>query len=457
MISLSLLLVAFAPAPAAEASGSVEVGAKPPVAEAGADSTTTPPPGPPKRLSKRKHLKWIDRWAPERNTAELGVYGGLIIPARDLELFEADRTLPEQGFRPLGNVAGEFGGRVGYYPMRFLGLEVEGGAMPTNADGERATMWTVRGHVVGQLGLWSVTPFAVIGAGALGVASPRAAVGNDVDASLHLGLGVKAYLSRRAMLRLDLRDVITARRGVSEGATNTIEVLLGVSIVLGRKKDRDDPQTTPPPPADRDGDGVLDRDDRCIDVPGVKPSGCPPELDTDGDGFLDTKDACPDVPGIAPDGCPNPDADNDGILVPDDQCPEQAETRNGFEDTDGCPDEVPKEFGALEVLEGVFFDINKDTLKPESKKTLDDAVAALQKHGSVRVEISGHSDSTGNRDHNMQLSQRRADAVKQYLVDHGIESARMETRGAGPDEPLDSNATSKGRAQNRRIEFRVLR
>ncbi len=454
MISLSLCLALAAPAPAAEASGSVEATAPVP------EGSVAPAPADAKQrgLSKRKDRKWIDRWAPERNTVELGIYGGVMLPARDLELFEADRTLPRQGFRPLGRAAGDFGARVGYYPIRYFGIEVEGGAMPSKAGGERATLWTARGQVVGQLGLWSVTPFAVVGAGAFGVVSPRAAVGNDVDAALHLGLGVKAYLSRRAMLRLDLRDVITARRGVSDGATNTIEILLGLSVVLGRKKDRDgDPPVEPiEQPKDRDGDGVLDQDDQCIDVPGDKPTGCPPEGDKDGDGFVDSKDACVDVPGVAPDGCPNPDADNDGILIPDDECPEQAETRNGFEDGDGCPDEVPKEFGELEVLEGVFFDVNRDTIKPESKTKLDEAVAALKKHSSVRVEVSGHTDSTGNRDHNMDLSQRRADAVKKYLVDQGIDASRIETRGAGPDEPLDSNSTKKGRAQNRRIEFRIL-
>ncbi|HWB75334.1 MAG TPA: OmpA family protein [Nannocystaceae bacterium] len=450
MISLPLLLALAAPAPAAEASGSAELS---PAGATTSGSTSN------EGLSKRKHKKWIDRWAPERNTGELGVYGGVVLPARDLELFQADRALPRQGFKPLSRAAFDLGGRVGYYPIRFLGFEVEGGAMLAKASGDRATMWTARGQVVGQLGLWSVVPFVVVGGGALAVSSPRSAVGKDVDPALHLGLGVKAYLSRRAMLRLDLRDVITARRGVSDGATNTIEILLGVSVVLGRKKDRDEPTKLVPPdePMDRDGDGVLDPDDQCIDVPGEKPTGCPPEGDKDGDGFLDSKDACPEVAGIAPDGCPNPDADNDGILVPDDQCPDKAETRNGFEDGDGCPDEVPKEFGDLEVLEGVFFDVNKDSIKPESKTKLDEAVAALKKHSSVRVEVSGHTDSTGNRDHNMNLSQRRADAVKKYLVDNGIDTTRIETRGAGPDEPLDTNATKKGRSQNRRIEFRILR
>jgi OOP family OmpA-OmpF porin len=242
--------------------------------------------------------------------------------------------------------------------------------------------------------------------------------------------------------------------------THTLEALLGLSFTLGRARDVDrppQPQPQPQPPPDRDGDGVLDRDDQCIDVPGEKPSGCPPPADRDGDGFRDPDDACPDVAGIAPDGCPDRDPDKDGILDPDDACPDKPESKNGFEDGDGCPDEVPGEFGQLEVLQGVFFDTNKDTLRPESRKRLDEAVAALQKHASVRVEVSGHTDSTGNREHNMELSQRRADAVKRYLVEHGIDAARIETRGAGPDEPLDSNATKSGRAQNRRIEFRILR
>lgn len=305
-----------------------------------------------------------------------------------------------------------------------------------------------------------MTPFVVVGAGALGVSSPRAAVGSDVDASLHVGLGAKFYINRSLMLRLDLRDVITARRGVDEGATNTIEALLGLSVTLGRKRDRDPiptPIEPPPPPADRDGDGVLDTDDQCIDVPGDKPSGCPPPGDRDGDGFTDDVDACVDVPGIAPDGCPDPDPDKDGILGTNDACPDVAETKNGFEDTDGCPDEVPTDFAGLEVLEGVFFPTNEDTLGKTSIDILDRAVAALQKHPSVRVEISGHTDSTGNREHNMDLSQRRAEAVKRYLVEHGIEASRMETRGAGPDEPLDSNSSNAGRAKNRRIEFRVLK
>ncbi|MBK8235888.1 MAG: OmpA family protein [Deltaproteobacteria bacterium] len=466
-VLIAMTLSAGAPAPAASdaasgsASASVEAPLATPPAAGGEVQTTAPTTTTRKRepLSKRRDRKWIHRWAPERNMAELGVYGGVILPARDLELFEATLDLPRQGFAPLRRAGLDVGGRVAYLPLRFLGFELEGGAMPNKANDQRATMWTVRGHVIGQLGLWSVTPFVVVGAGALGVASSRAAVGNDVDASLHLGLGAKFYLNRYVMLRLDVRDIITARRGVADGATNTVEALLGLSFTFGRKRDHDrkpEPVVTPPP-TDRDGDGVFDDTDACPDVPGEKPSGCPPEPgDRDGDGFLDPQDACPDEKGVAPDGCPDRDPDKDGVLDPDDRCPTEPETKNGFEDGDGCPDALPDEFGDLEVLEGVFFDVDKDTIRKNSREVLDKAVSVLERFKTVRVEVSGHTDSTGNREHNMELSQRRADAVKRYLVEHGIDAARIETRGAGPDEPLDSNANAGGRAKNRRIEFRVL-
>jgi len=216
-------------APAAEAGGSASI--TPASADASGDAKT-------KRSAKdkRKHLKWIKRWAPERNMGEVGVYGGILVPSRSLELFEAERGLPDQGFKQFERVAPDFGLRLGYYPIRFFGLEVEGGPMLAETTaGQRATMWTARGHFVAQLGLASITPFVLIGAGALGVASDRAAVGNDVDASIHFGGGLKFFVSRYVALRLDVRDIITAQRGVRDGVTNNLEVLAGLSLTFGRK------------------------------------------------------------------------------------------------------------------------------------------------------------------------------------------------------------------------------
>ncbi|MBC8073786.1 MAG: OmpA family protein [Deltaproteobacteria bacterium] len=438
-------------------------------------TTTTKPRG----HDKRKEIRWIKRWAPERNMGEIGIYGGVFVPARRLELFEADNDLPDQGYQPLRKVNGEFGARAGYYPIRFLGLELEGGAMlARTTNDERATLYHVRGHVVGQLGLWSITPFVLAGLSGLGVDSSRSAVGNDIDMGFHFGGGLKFYLSRYAMLRLDARDTLTAGRGVDDGVIHNFEALLGLSLTLGRKDkrparpdtdkdgfydDQDKCVTTPgvapdgcPKPGDKDGDGFLDPDDKCIDEPGVAPDGCPIR-DKDGDGFLDPDDRCIDEPGIAPDGCPIRDKDGDGILDPDDKCIDEPETKNNYQDQDGCPDEVPAEVTKFSgVIQGIFFDTNKAEVKKQSRATLDNAVAVMKKYEDVKVEIVGHTDSTGDRTHNVDLSLRRADAVKKYLVDHGIAADRIDSRGAGPDEPIADNASKAGKAKNRRIEFKLL-
>ena len=429
----------------------------------------------------RGEVRWLRRWAPERNMGEIGVFGGIFLPARRLELFEATEELPLQGFKPFNVVAPDVGLRAGYYPIRFLGLELEGAVMPTQTDdGQGALLWSFRGHVVGQLGLWSVTPFVLAGLPALGVASDRSAVGNDVDLGFHFGGGVKFYLHRYVGLRVDLRDNLSARRGVDTGVIHSFEALLGLSITLGRKKQQ------PAGPGDRDRDGILDPDDKCIDTPGVPEyEGCPtpdtdedgildpdddcPEVpgvpeykgcpvpDTDKDGILDPDDDCPEVPGVAEyKGCPIPDTDKDGILDPDDQCIEEPETFNEFEDDDGCPDEAPKTESFTGVIEGISFDTNKATIRKAAAPKLEEAIETLKKFPDLRIEVSGHTDSVGNERHNMDLSRRRAEAVKKYMVDRGIAGNRIETRGAGENEPIESNRSKDGRARNRRIEFRLL-
>ena len=364
--------------------------------------------------------RWIDRFAPERNMVELGIYGGVIFPSPNIELFEADPDLPEQGRKQYRLVAPDVGLRAGYYPIRHFGIEAEGGVMPASLrEGGAATIWTVRGHLVGQVGLWRLTPFAVLGVSALGVASPRDAVGSEADVGIHYGLGLKFFINHWLMLRLDVRDNLSNRVGVGEGVTHSPEILLGLSVTLNRRTER--------PLRDRDQDGIPDRDDQCPREPGPAPTGCPP--DEDGDEIPDAEDACPTEP----------------------------ETRNGFEDDDGCPDEVPAEFADLAgILEGINFDTDKDKIKAESKPILERAVEVLAQFPDVRIEISGHTDSRGGYEHNVDLSQRRAESVKRYLVDAGIDAARIETRGAGPNEPIATNDTAEGRAKNRRIEVKIL-
>jgi len=450
------------------------------LAEDAAVAAETPPPPPKDRGDK----KWIYRWAPERNTVDIGIFAGLFFPAPDLELFKVDPNRPNQGHREFDTVLGDVGGRLAYFPSRFFGIEAEGAIMPTHIedDGDRqeVLIWAARGHLVAQVGLWSVTPFVLAGATALGVRSRQSAVGNDVDASFHFGGGLKFFLNRWSSLRLEVRDTLSAAAGVEQGVTHNAELLLGVTFTLGRKQpppvvdsdgdgilDPDDkcpteagvPEYDGCPIPDKDGDGVLDPDDACVDEPGVPEyDGCPIP-DTDDDGILDPDDECVEVPGVPEfKGCPIPDTDGDGILDPDDKCPQEPETKNNIEDEDGCPDEIPAEVAKYNgVILGIYFDLGKDTISPKSRPALDEAVNILRKYPALRIEISGHTDDQGNDAYNQDLSQRRANSVKQYLTGMGgIDEGRVEVRGAGETEPIATNRTKAGRAQNRRIEFKLL-
>ncbi len=468
-----------APAPAPEGPASVELATSASTAgQPAADG------GAPQRCQDRRDVKWIRRCLPQRMTWELGIYGGVFFPAANShELFNAQAQLDsgDTFWRPYRTIAPAIGLRVAFFPFAFLGGEVEGGVMPTRVveaggPGDRATLFTFRAHVIGQLPFWRVTPFILVGSGGLGTTGR---LGNDFDPMTHFGGGIKVFLTQRALLRLDIRDNVAARKVVDAGATNYPEVLLGLSAVLGRKKPAKEPDTDSDgdgfldksdacpyepgispdgcPERDRDGDGFMDSKDRCPDVPGIAPDGCP-EGDRDGDGFLDSVDKCPDVPGVAPDGCPDQDRDKDGILDNVDKCPDIPENYNGFEDKDGCPDKIPDPVTAdfTGTIKGIYFDLDKDTIKPKSRPVLDRAVKVLSDYDSIRIEISGHTDSTGSVEHNRDLSRRRAESVKRYLVQGGIAESRITTRGAGPDEPVDTNRTAAGRAKNRRIEFLIL-
>ncbi|HVH99954.1 MAG TPA: OmpA family protein [Enhygromyxa sp.] len=412
----------------------------------------------------RKNEPWIRRWRPESRLAEIGVYGGVFLLNRDHELFEPRLELPQQGWQAMRGLNPDFGVRVGYYQFRFVGFEVEGGAMPSRLDdGSSAVPFTLRGHVVGQLGLWSVTPFLVFGGGMIGVNS-KGPLGTDIDPAVHFGGGVKIFVNRWVALRVDLRDVVTHKLGVDNTfISHNFEALLGLSVVLNR---RNTPAQQPvavaePVDDDRDRDGILNADDECVDVPenlnGYQDTDGCPEQDRDGDGYWDDQDTCPDEAGVDPDGCPIGDSDGDGLLDDVDQCVSEPETDNGFQDEDGCPDELPDDIKRFTGnIKGITFDTNKATIRRDSIPVLDQAVQTLLQYPDVRIEIAGHTDNQGKQEHNMKLSKDRAESVKSYLVGMGVEESRIETVGHGPDVPIDSNDTKTGRANNRRIEFRIL-
>jgi len=221
-----------------------------------------------------------------------------------------------------------------------------------------------------------------------------------------------------------------------------------------------------PPPSDRDGDGIVDEQDACPDEPGVKTddpttNGCPPPKDRDGDTILDEQDACPDEPGVKTDdpttnGCPPPkDRDGDGILDVNDACPDEVGVADKDPKKHGCP-KAQIVGTEIKIMERVEFDTNKATIRSESEGVLNAVLSIMKGHPEIKkLSVEGHTDNRGGARLNMALSSRRAAAVVEWLTNHGIEAARLTSKGWGQAKPLDSNETEEGRQNNRRVEFHI--
>jgi outer membrane protein OmpA-like peptidoglycan-associated protein len=217
----------------------------------------------------------------------------------------------------------------------------------------------------------------------------------------------------------------------------------------------------PAPRIDRDEDGIPDAADRCPTEPEDKDGfedddGCP-DPDNDLDGVLDTVDRCPTEPedkdGFEDDdGCPDPDNDQDGVADAVDKCP----TEPGPASTGGCPVSfkmIAVTAEKIELKQAIFFASNKATILSQSYAVLDEVAEAMRVRSSMSVRIEGHTDGRGARDSNLRLSQARAEAVRAYLVGKSVDAGRLETKGYGPDHPIDSNKTAAGRDRNRRVDF----
>jgi outer membrane protein OmpA-like peptidoglycan-associated protein len=118
---------------------------------------------------------------------------------------------------------------------------------------------------------------------------------------------------------------------------------------------------------------------------------------------------------------------------------------------------APIEVGATVRLRNIYFDFDKASLKPESFVELNKVVDFLKQNGKVSIEIAGHTDSKGSDTYNESLSQGRSQSVVDYLVSQGIVTARLQAHGYGESKPIDSNETEEGRANNRRVEFTILK
>ncbi|HLT73471.1 MAG TPA: OmpA family protein, partial [Ohtaekwangia sp.] len=118
---------------------------------------------------------------------------------------------------------------------------------------------------------------------------------------------------------------------------------------------------------------------------------------------------------------------------------------------------APIEVGVTVRLKNIYFDFDKTTLKKESYTELNKVVEFLNQNPSVEIEIAGHTDSKGSDDYNANLSQGRSQAVVDYLISQGINDYRLSAHGYGESKPIDTNDTDEGRANNRRVEFTVMK
>jgi OmpA-OmpF porin, OOP family len=249
-----------------------------------------------------------------------------------------------------------------------------------------------------------------------------------------------------------------------------------------------------PKPADTDGDGITDKNDRCPKDPEDKDGfedgdGCP-DPDNDKDGIADKDDKCPDdaedKDGFEDgDGCPDPDNDKDGVADKDDKCPDDAEDKDGFEDADGCPDldndkdgvadagdKCPLEPGPadnagcpkkyehivvtqdkIDLKQKIFFQTNKAVIMSQSYGLLAEIGSVLRGRPTMRLRIEGHTDARGTKARNLMLSQERAESVRVHLVGLGIDGARLQAIGFGQEQSVETNRTAAGRDKNRRVEF----
>ena len=384
-----------------------------------------------------------------------------------------------------------FAARLGYLFTDMLGVEIEGGVVPTESTGGNVVFdiynVTVRANLIAQLRAGdpsnTILPFATVGGGMMRVVdigtTDESLFRKETDGLAFVGVGAKYRAGGGWGVRLEFRALFVPDN-TDASFTNDFEVLASLYRGFGGKRapvKEDEKKETPAGDEDPDGDGVLGAADQCPneaeDKDGFQDEDGCPDADNDGDGVGDANDKCPNEAEDKDnfqddDGCPDPDNDGDGVPDAADKCGDQPETRNGFEDDDGCPDELPAALTqVIGPVKGVNFKVNAADLLPASNKALDKVAAALAEVQGVKVEVQAHTDDQalkagGKFADNDELSQARAEAVKAYLVSKGVAEDRIVAKGYGSSKPAQDPEGLKGaklnaaRAANRRVELQVV-
>ncbi len=258
------------------------------------------------------------------------------------------------------------------------------------------------------------------------------------DNQFNAGVGVYRELNDFLSLRADVRGVTSTKEGGLEPMA-----FVGLTGFIGERR-------APAPPPDSDGDGVPNDADKCPTTPAgrvVDADGC--ELDSDGDGVVDGDDQCPDTPaGVAVDasGCP-PDSDGDGVPDYLDECPDSE--AGAKVDDKGCYIELEEE---VTIDMNIEFETDKADIRPDHISELSRAVNFLRQYPTTNAVIEGHTDSDGSASYNQSLSERRAKAVYDYMIQEaGIRAGRLDWAGYGETQPIASNDTDDGKQRNRRV------
>ncbi len=371
---------------------------------------------------------------------------------------------------PTGDRARLMGGGFGVEPKLAAELPVGSARLLANAG------YRLRDRVVfGDLVVGDALTFGI--AGDLPVAGVHVIpeVAGEVPlAAADDGLQASAGLEGRLGVRAALGDGLSLDVGggvglLSAAGTPDFRTFLGLQWTSAAAEVAEpEPEPEPPPhPVDGDGDGIPDEADRCPtepeDMDGFEDEDGCPDLDDDQDGIPDAQDRCPrepeDMDGFEDeDGCPDLDNDQDGILDHLDKCPNEAETLNGEDDDDGCPDVTTEQ--AFEVtcvgvdLETIHFGYADAKLTPGSLPVLDRMARILTSATYItKVRIEGHTDARGSKEFNLELSRRRSEAVRDYLVQEGVAPERLEAAAMGEQAAIADNTTAEGRRKNRRVAF----